>query len=94
MSAMQEASSLRLDRWGRARQYENPGRPVNEEKQNAFGSWIKESGFSRKEIALRLGISLSYVHLLCRGERRPDLELAFKIEELTGIDAKSWMTKP
>jgi DNA-binding XRE family transcriptional regulator len=91
MSAVQEASFQRVDRWGRARQYENRGRPMNEEKISTLGLWVKSSGLSRKEVAEKLGISLSYVHLLCRGERRPDIDLAFKIEELTGIDAKSWV---
>ena len=71
-----------------------PGRPRG--VTNAFGKWIDQSGKSRETVAERLGVGLQYVHLLCRNGRRPDLELAFKIERMTKgkIQAESWLKIP
>lgn len=90
MSATQETEFRHTDRWGRSRQYENRGRPMSEEKLSAFGLWVKNSEFTRKDVAEKLEISKSYVDLMCRGERTPGRALAVKIEKLTGIPVESW----
>jgi transcriptional regulator with XRE-family HTH domain len=38
-----------------------------------------------KEFAKKLGISIPYVSMLKRGQRRPGVDLARKIERITGI---------
>ena len=70
------------------------GRP--RKVNNAFGRWIDKSGKDRDAIASALGISRPYVDRLCRDERRPDLELAVKIERLTRgeVATASWMRIP
>jgi hypothetical protein len=68
-----------------------PGRP--RKTTNAFGRWIDESRYSRDQIAERLGMSRSYLDQLCAGIRRPNLELAFKIEDMSkgAVPARSWL---
>lgn len=39
-----------------------------------------------------VGCERSYVSLLCGGHRRPSLEMAARIEGLTGIRARDWVT--
>jgi transcriptional regulator with XRE-family HTH domain len=40
---------------------------------------------SEKNLAGKLGVSVSYVNMIKRGTRRPSPELAEKIEKATGI---------
>jgi DNA-binding transcriptional regulator YdaS (Cro superfamily) len=40
-------------------------------------------GSDRAKVAKRLGIGRTYLDRLCRGERRPSLELAAEIERLS-----------
>jgi transcriptional regulator with XRE-family HTH domain len=51
---------------------------------------------TRDDLAERLGVTRPYVDHLCRGGRRPSLELAFKIEKLTRgeVAAASWTAVP
>ena len=58
------------------------GRPPAHEGKLAL--WIKKSGKSRLEVAGALGISRKYLDNICREIRRPSLEIALKIEKLTG----------
>ena len=53
---------------------------------------ITASGQTRRAIADQLGISASYLSLLEGGKKRPSLDLAFRIERLTGgaVPAASW----
>jgi len=57
-----------------------------------FTQAITASGQTRKAIADQLGISASYLSLLESGKKRPSLDLAFRIERLTGgaVPAASW----
>lgn len=58
-----------------------------------LAEWIDADGRPIAEIADLLGVAVSYVNRLRRGESRPSLELAIRIEELTGgdITARSWV---
>lgn len=47
--------------------------------------YLEAGKMSEKELSTCLGISIAYVNLLKRGERRPSPDLAQKIEKLTGI---------
>ena len=77
-----------------AKPQRGPGRPRR--KNNAFGKWLDAEGWSRDKAAKRLGIARQYVDALCRGDRRPDLALAFKIQDVTKgeVDARSWLKVP
>jgi transcriptional regulator with XRE-family HTH domain len=67
------------------------GRPRS--RNNAFGKWIDRRGWTRDRAAARLGVSRRYLDRLCNGSRRPNLELAVKIEDLTGgeIGVRYWL---
>ena len=70
------------------------GRP--RKATNRFGRWIDTKGQTREQVAERLRITRAHLDRLCRGDRRPDLELAFAIEALTrgAVPAKSWLKVP
>jgi transcriptional regulator with XRE-family HTH domain len=70
------------------------GRP--RKANNAFGKWIDAQGMTAEAAARKLGISESYVDKLARSERRPDLELALKIERLSrgAVPASAWLKSP
>jgi hypothetical protein len=58
------------------------GRPPAHEGRLAL--WIKRSGMTRLDAAKALVIGRKYLDNLCREIRRPSLELAVRIDELTG----------
>lgn len=68
------------------------GRPASQ--PNKFGAWVDSSGLSRQEVADRLGISRRHLDKLCAGTRRPTLDLAFAIEDMTEtkVPARFWLT--
>lgn len=47
--------------------------------------YLDKGDVTEKDLAERLGVSIAYVNMLKRGERRPSPELAVKIESITGI---------
>jgi transcriptional regulator with XRE-family HTH domain len=47
--------------------------------------FLEHSGMAEKEFAKKLGVSIAYVSMLKRGQRRPSAKLARKIEAMTGI---------
>jgi DNA-binding XRE family transcriptional regulator len=59
----------------------SPGRPPI--RQGRFGRWLAEHGLNRDDVARRLGVNRRHVDHLAREDRRPSLELAIKIEQLT-----------
>ncbi|MFC1611056.1 helix-turn-helix transcriptional regulator [Myxococcota bacterium] len=71
-----------------------PGRP--RKTTNAFGRWIDAKGWTRDDVARRLRITRGYLDMLCEGRRRPSLELAMKIEQLSrgGVPATRWLKTP
>lgn len=58
--------------------------------------WLDNSGLSRDEAATELEISRPHLDRLCRQERRPSLDLAVRIETLTGgaVTTASWRAVP
>lgn len=65
-------------------------------KKTPLVKWIDESGMTRREFAEKLDVAETSLNRLCRGERRPSLELAFAIEKLTkgAIPASYWQAVP
>jgi transcriptional regulator with XRE-family HTH domain len=57
---------------------------------------LDEEGITRADVAERLGISRPHVDFICRGDRRPSLELALKIEALTdgAVPVSLWTKVP
>ena len=70
------------------------GRPV--EKRGQLGVWIDEHGWTRQQLADELGITLVSAARLCSGARRPSLELAVQIEDLTAgaVPVRYWVQVP
>lgn len=64
-----------------ARTKRRMGRPV--EKRSKLGVWVDKRGWTRQQLAEKLGIVRGSAIRLCSGTRRPSLELALKIEALT-----------
>lgn len=58
-----------------------------------FAEFIKSSGLRQSEWAERIGCSRSYLSEILSGKKRPSLEVACRIEDLTEgkVPASSWM---
>jgi transcriptional regulator with XRE-family HTH domain len=56
--------------------------------------WMQRRGFSQYEAADYLGWDEASFSKLVNGNRTPGLANAVKIEELTGIPAKAWVSTP
>jgi ribosome-binding protein aMBF1 (putative translation factor) len=57
-----------------------------------FDRWLDECGRSRSRVAAELGSYPSQVSRIASGERRPSIDMAAKIERLTGgaVRATDW----
>lgn len=77
-----------------ARKARKRGRPRT--KETALSRWLDAAGMTRYEFAERLELSRSHADAICRGVRRPSLELAFAIEKLTkgAVPASVWTSVP
>ncbi len=60
-----------------------------------LADYVKDNRMSQRELARRLNVDPSIVSRLLNGQMRPSLDLAVRIERLTGgrIVASSWMIK-
>jgi DNA-binding XRE family transcriptional regulator len=70
------------------------GRPV--ERRNKLGEWVDAHGWTRHQLAEALGIAFGTATRLCSGARRPSLEMAIQIEDLTdgAVSVRSWLAVP
>ena len=70
------------------------GRPV--EKRSKLGEWVDANGWTRHQVAEALGIAFGTATRLCSGARRPSLEMAIQIEDLTNgaVSVRSWLAVP
>jgi transcriptional regulator with XRE-family HTH domain len=70
------------------------GRPV--EKRSKLGVWVDEHGWTRQQLADELGIAFGTATRLCSGARRPSLETAIQIEDLTdgAVLVRYWLEIP
>ena len=64
-------------------------------RENALSRWIDESGRTREQVAKLLGIPKPSLDRICRDDKRPNLDLAFRIERVTAgkIPAAAWASK-
>lgn len=77
-----------------ARKKARMGRPIL--KYGKLGTWVREQGWNRQQLADKLGISLATASRLCSALRRPGLELALQIEKLTrgAVPVSYWTEVP
>jgi hypothetical protein len=66
------------------------GRPRQE--SNILSDWIDSTGRTRKDVAIQLKVAPGHLDQLCASRRRPDIDLAFRIEDLTdgAVPARFW----
>jgi len=57
------------------------GRPRATETKLSL--WLNKAGITREDFAKRIGVTRQHLDKLCRGARRPGLDLAVLIETLT-----------
>lgn len=70
-----------------------PAEPGSKAVETELSRWLARSGTNRGEFATKLGMERTSFDRYARGERVPDVRLAFKIEELTdgAVPARSWV---
>lgn len=70
------------------------GRPV--ERRSKLGEWVDAHGWTRQQVAEALGIAFGTATRFCSGARRPSLEMAIQIEDLTdgAVSVRSWLAVP
>jgi transcriptional regulator with XRE-family HTH domain len=70
------------------------GRP--RKKESPLSRWVDASGLTRDEVAIRFDITRPHLDRLCRGDRRPSLALALKIERITdgAVPVAAWARVP
>lgn len=57
------------------------------QRYRTLADYFEQTGSSQIALARKLQISKSYVSMLVAGERQPALDLALRIEALTGVPA-------
>ncbi|MCL4755927.1 MAG: helix-turn-helix transcriptional regulator [Myxococcales bacterium] len=69
------------------------GRP--RKRETKLSRWIDAAGTTREAVATKLGVHRTYLDMLCRGARKPSLQLAVEIERLTrgAIPAAEWVKR-
>lgn len=55
-------------------------------KRTNLIKWQKENGYLSKYVAEKLGISETTYSLIKSGKTMPSLELAYKLQEVFGVD--------
>ena len=58
---------------------------------DALRDWLARRQWTQSDLARDLGLTRQYLHLVIRGNQRPSLTLASKIERVTGIPASAWV---
>lgn len=73
----------------------SPGRPRSTD-QNALSVWLDEQSLSREHFAALVGTTVAHLNRMCRGARRPSLDLAMKVEQATqgAVPATIWLDVP
>lgn len=84
-----------LDEW--LRSFATPVAPkrrlyARTETLTPLDAWMLESGTSNSELCARLRLSPAHVSMLRTGKRQPALEIAVQLIDLTGLDARDFLT--
>lgn len=59
------------------------------QKYRTLADYFEQTGKSQTSLAVKLQISRSYMSLLVSGSRQPALDLALRIEAMTGVPASA-----
>lgn len=62
------------------------------EGRHLLNLWWMRSRLTQEEAAERLGMQRVQLNRFLNGTRRPGLDAAFRIEDRTGVPARSWTT--
>ena len=54
-------------------------------------AWLKRHGMTQASLCAELSISPAHLSQILSGTRTPSLELAFRLQERTGISARSFL---
>jgi transcriptional regulator with XRE-family HTH domain len=81
----------RIDRYGKLRKYDAPGRPLI--LKTPLAIWIHEQNKDRDEFAEELGISKSYLDKICSGSKKPSRKVINKLASKTN-NAINWTHFP
>jgi transcriptional regulator with XRE-family HTH domain len=54
-------------------------------------TWLRAGGHNQRWLAGELGITASYVTMILNGRRTPSLQVAKRLEDLTGIPATAFI---
>ena len=95
VSPFVDPGGAHCDQHAMAKAKRRVGRPRSR-RQTLLARWLDSAGLSRESLANRLGIARQSVDRLCRGERRPGLDLALHIEAISAgaVPASSWKKVP
>lgn len=55
-----------------------------------LSKWIDASGRTQRDVARELSISDNHLSMMLSGSRQPSLDLAVRIEALTGVKVAMW----
>jgi hypothetical protein len=58
--------------------------------RNKFADAAREAGFTVRDVAKRVGVSIALLSMAANGKRSIKRELAVKIEKLTGFRVSNW----
>lgn len=61
--------------------------------RQALRDWLQRAHRNQKTFARELGVSEVMVSYLVTGERKPSIDVAARIETLTGIPMRAWATQ-
>lgn len=65
-------------------------RVVELEGRHLLQDWIERTHRNQAQAAQFLGVSEMLLSQWLRGQRRPGIEIAFDVEDKTGVPARSW----
>jgi transcriptional regulator with XRE-family HTH domain len=58
---------------------------------DALRHWRRNRAYTQLELGALIGVASTVISDFELGRRRPGLEVAFRIEDATGIDARAWI---
>lgn len=55
-----------------------------------LAAYLRRSRLKQNELADMVGVSAPYLSQIVRGRRKPGLDMALRIEQVTGVPVDSW----
>jgi transcriptional regulator with XRE-family HTH domain len=63
------------------------------QRYKTLADYLEQTGKTQRYLATKLGITPAYVSFLVSGDRQPSLDLALRIEALTGVPLESLVSE-